>query len=139
MERPDTRATRLLLREAKASVNTAANAQYWQLTGWFNGSVTFLKKYDLNTDGNIQYRQKDDRFPDKNDYITWNASIRRRFFKSNALEMEFKVFDILNQNRGYQRNFNSYSFTETYYQTLKRFWQLGVTWNFSKNGKPAEF
>lgn len=127
------------LNSSKASVNTAANAQYWQLSGWFDGTLTLPKKFELRTDGNIQYRQKDPRFPTANNYTTWNASLRKRFFKGNDMEVEFKVFDLLNQNRGYQRNFNSYSFTETYYNTLKRFWQLTLTWNFSKNGKPADF
>ena len=57
--------------------------------------------------------------------------------KDNKLELKLGLYDILNQNRGYERNFNSYSFTETTYNTLKRFWLFTVTWNISKNGKPA--
>ena len=86
---------------------------------------------------NFQFRQKDERFTSQNSFTTWNAHITKRLFKENALELKFGVYDILNQNRGYERNFNSYSFTETYYNTLKRFWLFTVTWNFSKNGKPA--
>jgi hypothetical protein len=48
------------------------------------------------------------------------------------------VNDILDQNRGYQRNFDSYSFTESYYTTLRRFWMVSAVWNISKNGKPAK-
>lgn len=125
------------LNRSKASVNSNANADYWQINAWFDGQVTFLKKFELRTDGNVQYRKKDPRFPANNNFTTWNASIRKRFFKNNDLELELKVFDLLNENRGYQRNFNSFSFTETYYNTLKRFWQLTFVWNFSKNGKPA--
>jgi hypothetical protein len=51
------------------------------------------------------------------------------------MELKLSVNDILDQNRGYDRNFDSYSFTETYYNTLRRFWLLTVTWNISKNGK----
>ena len=57
--------------------------------------------------------------------------------KDNKLELNLGVYDILDQNKGYQRNFNSYSFTETYYLTLRRYWLLTVTWNIAKNGKPA--
>ena len=60
----------------------------------------------------------------------------KRFFK-DQFDVSFGVFDILNQNKGYQRDFNSYSYTESYYTTLKRFWMLTLTWNISKNGKPA--
>ncbi|MBK6379673.1 MAG: hypothetical protein IPF72_08035 [Chitinophagaceae bacterium] len=53
------------------------------------------------------------------------------------MEASVSVNDILNENRGYDRTFNDYRFTETYYNTLKRFWMVTLTWNFSKNGKPA--
>lgn len=124
---------------SKASVNSAANIEYWQVTGWANGSVTLPKKFELSTDINFQIRQKDPRFPANNNFTAWNASLVKRFFKGNDVEVKFGVNDILNQNRGYNRNFNSYSFTESYYNTLKRFWMLSVTWNISKNGKPASW
>ena len=80
-------------------------------------------------------RQKDPRFPADNNFTTWNANVIKRILK-NEMEFKFGVYDILNQNRGYNRSFSSYSFTESYYNTLKRFWLLTVTWNISKNGKP---
>lgn len=125
---------------SKASVNAAANAEYWQIQGWANGSVTLpgKSKIELGSDMNYQVRQKDPRFPQDNSFVTWNAWVIKRLWK-NEFEMKFGVYDILNQNRGYDRNFNSYSFTETYYNTLKRFWLLTLTWNFSKNGQPAKF
>ena len=126
-------------RNTEASINKFANAEYWQFDAWANGTVTLPKNFELATNFNIQIRQKDPRFPDNNSFTTWNASITRRMLKDNALEIKFSVNDILGQNRGYNRNFNSYSFTETYYNTLKRFWLLTVTWNLSKNGKPAGF
>ncbi|HEX7845350.1 MAG TPA: outer membrane beta-barrel family protein [Chitinophagaceae bacterium] len=120
-----------------ASVNTNANAEYWQINGWASGEATLPKGFDIGTDLNYQFRQKDDRFPTNNSFTTWNAFVRKRLLKENALELKFGVYDILNQNRGYNRNFNSYSFTETYYNTLRRFWLFTVTYNISKNGKPA--
>lgn len=123
---------------SNASVSTNANAEYWQIEGWASGNVTFLKTFEAGTDLNFQARQKDPRFPQQNSFTTWNAYVIKRLLK-NELELKFGVYDILNQNRGYQRNFNSYSFTESYYNTLKRFWLLTVTWNFSKNGKPASW
>jgi len=124
--------------KSKASVNTSANAEYWQINGWAQGNVTLPYKFEISSDLNYQFRQKDPRFPTKNSFTTWNASVIKRVMK-NELELKFGVYDILNQNRGYNRNFNSYSFTETYYNTLKRFWLFSVTWNISKNGKPASF
>ena len=110
------------------------------MNGWAQGSVTIpgKAKIETGTDMNFQLRQKDPRFPQKNSFTTWNAFVIKRLWK-NEFEAKITVYDILNQNRGYQRDFNSFSFTETYYNTLKRFWLLTFTWNFSKNGKPAKF
>lgn len=124
--------------ESKASVNTTANAKYWQLSGWASGSVTLPKNFEIGTDINYELRQKDPRFPANNNFTTWNANIKKRVMK-NELEIGFAVYDILNQNRGYNRNFNSYSFTESYFNTLQRYWLVTLTWNISKNGKPASF
>lgn len=125
---------------SKASVNSAADINYWQFTCWANGSWSLpgKSKIDLSSDLNVQVRQKDPRFPQNNNFITWNAYITKHFFK-NELDVKFGLYDVLNQNRGYDRNFSSYSFTETRYTTLRRFWLLTLTWNFSKNGQPAKF
>ncbi len=120
---------------SKASVNPEANADYWQISGWGSATVTFPHQFELNTDAEIQLRQKDPRFPRNNNYTNWNATALKRFAK-DKFELKFGVYDILNQNKGYQRDFNSYSFTESYYTTLSRFWLITFVWNISKNGKP---
>src|SRR5688572_3815958 len=122
---------------SKASVNTAANAKYWQMDGWANGNFTLPHKFEIATDMNFQLKQKDPRFTQNTNYATWNATVIKRLMKENALELKFTVYDILDQNRGYQRSFNSYSFTESYYTTLRRFWLVSLVWNITKNGKPA--
>ncbi len=122
---------------SKASVNSSANADYWQIEGWGEGNVTLPKKFEIHTELNTQLRQKDPRFTKNNNFTKINAELVKRFFKGNDLELKFGIYDILNQNRGYDRDFNSSSFTETYYTTLRRYWLFTVTWNISKNGKPV--
>jgi hypothetical protein len=128
----------LTFNHSKASVNERGNADYWQVQGWMSGEMTFLKSFDLKSDAEIQFRQKDPDLSQNNNFTRWNAHLTKRFFK-NEFELTFSVYDILNQNQGYQRNFNSSSFSETFYNTLQRFWQVRLTWNFSKNGKPVSF
>lgn len=122
---------------SKASVNSAANAKYWQIEGWANLRLHLPQKFEFSTEGNMTLRQKDPRFPKNNNVIQVQTELIKRFFKNNDLEMKIGIYDLLNQNKGYDRNFDSYSFTETYYTTLRRFWLLTLTWNISKNGKPA--
>jgi hypothetical protein len=122
---------------SKGTINTSANAKYWQLEGWISGRVMLPKKFEVHTEMNTEIRQKDKRFTQNNNFTKWNMDLTKRFFKGNDLEVKFGVYDILNQNRGFDRRFSSYSFTESVYTTLKRFWLLTLTWNISKNGKPA--
>ncbi len=124
---------------SEASVNSSSNADYWTLNCWGNANVNLPKNFEISTDINLQLRQKDPRFTQNNNYTTWNMSVIKRMLKDNKLELKLGLYDILDQNKGYQRNFNSFSFTETYYNTLRRFWLLTVTWNISKNGKPASW
>lgn len=122
---------------SKGTVSSAANADYWTLSGWGNISFTLPHKFEVRTDADVNIRQKDPRFPQNSNYTKWNASIIKRMLKNNDLELKLEVNDILDQNKGYNRNFNSYSFTESYYNILHRYWLLTLTWNISKNGKPA--
>ena len=124
--------------KSSSSINKSANADFWQLGGWISGNVNLPAKFEINTNANFVWRQKDPRFTANNNFINWNASVVKRMMK-DKLDVKFNVYDILNQNRGYQQNFNSYSFSETYYETLQRFWTISLVWNFSNNGKPLDF
>ncbi|MFZ1304928.1 MAG: outer membrane beta-barrel protein, partial [Ferruginibacter sp.] len=121
---------------AKNSISSAASANYWQVGVRGDVEITFLKKFRFETDVNYKAKQKDPRFPSKNQFTIWNASLTRFIYKE-VLEASVSVNDILNENRGYERTFNDYRYTETFYNTLKRFWMVTLTWNFSKNGKPT--
>ena len=122
--------------KAKNSISSAAAANYWQVGVRADAEITFLKKFRFETDVNFKAKQKDPRFPSKNQFTIWNASLTRFIYKE-VLEASVSVNDILNENRGYERTFNDYRYTETFYNTLKRFWMVTLTWNFSKNGKPT--
>jgi hypothetical protein len=121
-----------------ATLNSAANANYWSLNGWASLEITLPWKFEFSTSANYQARQKDARFNRNTDYTKWDASLERKIYKE-ILKAKLDVFDILDQNRGYNRNFSSYNFSESFYNTLRRYWMLTVSWNFSKNGKPAGF
>ncbi len=116
-----------------ATVSGNANAQYWSggLNVW--GNVQLPGKVEVRTDIDANYVQKDPRFPANNNYMIWNGFVTRKFYK-NQFEARLSVYDILNQNRGYNRNFGRYSFTETYRTTLQRFWLVSFVWNITKNG-----
>ena len=121
---------------AKNSINSSASAKYWQGSINANVEVTLPLKIRVGTDVNFTAKEVDPRFPAKNKFTIWNAVVRRFIFKEK-LEASASVKDILNDRRGYDRSFTDYRYSETYYNTLKRYWMLTLTWNFSKNGKPT--
>ncbi len=121
---------------AKNSINSNASANYWQASVRADLEITFLKKFRFETDLNFRAKQVDPRFPAKNKFTLWNASLKRYIFKEE-LEASVSVNDLLNDNRGYERSFTDYRYSETFYKTLQRFWMVTLTWNFSKNGKPT--
>lgn len=123
--------------KSEGSLNSGANAKYWQAELWGSGRVYLPGKFEISTEISSEFRQKDPRFTNNNNFTRWDAHITRRFFKNNDMELKASIYDILNQNRGFQRSFSSYSFSESYYTTLRRFWLVTLTWNISKNGKPA--
>jgi len=122
--------------KANNSISSSASASYWQAGIRADVELTFLKKFIFESDVNFKAKQKDPRFPANNQFTLWNASLSRFLYKE-VLEAKVSVNDILSENRGYERTFNDYRYTETFYNTLTRFWMVTLTWNFSKNGKPT--
>jgi len=119
-----------------SSINSTSSTRYWTMGGWAQGSLYMKKKLSINTNANFNFRQKDPRYPQNNNYIKWNADIKQYVYKKE-LSIKFGINDILNQNRGYERNFSTYKFTESYFNTLKRYWLLTLTWEFTHNKKIA--
>lgn len=125
--------------DAKNSINSSASAKYWQVSLGSDIEITLPYKFRFETDISYQAKQKDPRFPAPNEFTIWNAELKRPILKK-SLEAGFSVNDILNQNRGYDRSFSDYRYTETFYNTLQRYFMFTITWNFSKNGQaPADF
>lgn len=122
---------------AKASVSEQANAKYWTGGGYLDMRVYLPKEFEIYNTIEASLRQKDSRFPTNNNFVFWNAELIKWVYKKE-FQVKFAVNDILNQKNGYSRNFNSYSFTETYNTILRRHFLVGFVWNFTKmNGGAA--
>nr|WP_262915268.1 outer membrane beta-barrel family protein [Niabella ginsengisoli] len=117
----------------KGTVSTIANAKYW--SGGFNiwGNVQLPLKFEIRMDVDGNYTQKLPGYPSGNNFTIWNGFLTKKIYK-NQFEARLSVYDILNQNRGYNRNFDSFRFTESYRTTLQRFWLISFVWNITKNG-----
>ncbi|WP_290790978.1 outer membrane beta-barrel family protein [Flavihumibacter sp. UBA7668] len=107
--------------------------KYWTTDTRLGATVFFLKDFEFNSNINYQWRQKTDVFGQDRNVILWNAHVAKKFLKKKTAEIRLSINDILNQNIGFQRSASSNFISENTYSTLRRYWLLGVIWNFSRN------
>jgi Outer membrane protein beta-barrel family/Carboxypeptidase regulatory-like domain len=104
------------------------NTTYFTSNIGFDGTLYYKKVWALSSNVEYNARQKTQNFSAINNGL-WNAKLLRTF-KKDEYTVYFMVRDILNQNRGIDRNFGANSFSETRNERLKRYWMVGFSWNF---------
>ena len=119
---------------SNSSISTAASTNYWTYDYSFNGSFYPVKKLEIGSDINFNFRQKLNQFDKNNDVIVWNAFIEKKFLKKDALTLRASINDILNQNKGYDRNIQPNAIVERHYLTFQRYGLITLTWNFNNKG-----
>jgi len=131
--------TRISYNISTSSINESLKTKYWTQSHNLDATVYFLKKYELNNEVNGEFRQKTDIFNTNNNVVVWNAYLGRRFLKNDKGLLKFYVYDILNQNKGYDRDINTNVISERNYETINRYFLVSFVWNFSKSaaGLPA--
>lgn len=107
---------------------------YWISTYSVYGAYQFLKRFEIGSDCDFNYRQRTTEFDQNFNTIIWNAYVSRKFLKSKNLELRITCNDLLNQNIGFRRNATSNYINENTYTVLRRYYMIGLTWNFSKGG-----
>ena len=120
---------------SKSSLNSAFNNNYWSTSIYGNFNIHLPWKLEAGSNIDIQLRQKTTLFPNNRNVALIRGNVSRKLFKDNSGVLKFEMNDIFNQNLGINRDVNGNSITERTYETLRRFWLLTFTWNFSKNGK----
>jgi hypothetical protein len=116
-----------------STVNPNVKTNYYTHSHNVYFNVTLPHKFEVNTNVEANFRQKTTLFTANNNVVLWNAYIGKKFFKNDKGMISLRVNDILDQNRGYDRFVNSNVLREQTYQTLRRYFLLTYTWNFSKN------
>ncbi|WP_205511380.1 TonB-dependent receptor [Longitalea arenae] len=124
---------------SKTSLSSGQVTRYWTQEHNVDLLVFLPWKLEIGTNCNFNFRQKTSTFDRNNNSIRWNARLDRKLFKNNVARIRFSANDILDQNIGFNRNINSNFISERTYDTIRRYFMLTFIWNFSKNGKPAEW
>ncbi|ULQ57581.1 TonB-dependent receptor family protein [Flavihumibacter rivuli] len=118
---------------SKSSIRPDVKTRYWTVDNELSSTVYLPKSFELSTKLTYSWRQKTDVFTSDLNVWLWNAYVAKKFWKNKTGELRLSVNDILNQNIGFQRNASSNFITENSYNTLRRYWLVSFTWNFSRN------
>ena len=119
--------------KSSSTINQSVKTNYITHSHNIYLNVTLPKRFEVNSNVEANFRQKTNLFTGNNNVIIWNAYIGRKIFKNDKGLISIRANDILDKNIGYSRYINSNILREETYQTLRRYFQLSFTWNFSKN------
>lgn len=89
-------------------------------------------KFEFSTSVFMRLREKTDVFTGNQNSTKWDAYVAKKFLKKENLELRLAVFDILDQNIGFNRTTNSNVITQNSFENLRRFWMLSLQYNLSK-------
>jgi hypothetical protein len=89
------------------------------------------KNIEIGTDADYLYNPPVGPYATSFDRFIWNGYIAYKMLKSKTLEWRASMNDILNQNKGYERSTTANYNTERNFQTLSRYWMIGMVWNFN--------
>jgi len=120
-----------------SSVQSSIKTHYWTYQVQPNFDVFLPKKFQVHSDLDGNFRQKTSAFDFNTNVILWNAWIGKKFLKGDALLIKASANDLLNQNKGFNRNVNSNFISQSTYSSIQRFFMLSVVWNFNKSGTPV--
>jgi hypothetical protein len=118
----------------QSSIRKDVTTQYWVSTYSLEVDWKPIKKYELGSDCDFNYRQRTDAFSQNFNTIICNVYITRTFLKADNLKLRVSCNDVLNQNIGFRRNASSNYVNENTYTILKRYFMVTLTWNFTKGG-----
>ena len=90
--------------------------------------------FQITSDMTYNYTGKTQTFDQSNSRFIWNANINKTLLKDKSLKLTATLNDVLNQNNGFNRSAQGSRITQNSYTTIKRFFMLSVTWDFSKMG-----
>jgi outer membrane receptor protein involved in Fe transport len=114
------------------SLQSTANYNYPGLNSTATATVYLPGKFQLTTELRYRYQGGISNQPAVYNKL-WNAGINKTFLKDDNLMLSLTGTNLLNQDQN-TRSVNALGFTQTSVNTIKRFFMLTVTWDFTKFG-----
>lgn len=116
----------------RSNISTNKTNRSFYHTHNITNNVTLPLKFNIVSQCEISVQPRNSVFNTSMTIIRWNASVEKRFFKSEAFKLSLLANDILNNNTGYNRSVAGNNTYESNGFVLKRYFMLMATWNFTK-------
>ncbi|UAY55637.1 outer membrane beta-barrel family protein [Arachidicoccus terrestris] len=117
----------------KSTLQSQIDNNYWSYSLHPDLDFFLPAKFQIHTDLDYSYQQPTSSFDARKQTI-WNAWIGKKFLKKENLLLKISVNDLLDQNKGFDRNAYNNNISQTYYTTIHRYFMLSLTWDFNKMG-----
>jgi hypothetical protein len=117
---------------SKSSLFPDRETNYYTFSAYPNFNVQLPAKFEINVDAEINLRQKTSVFDQDNNVYLLNGYIGRKILKNDKGIIKITGYDLLNQNKGYNRFISNNSIQERTFQVLQQYFMLNFTWNFAK-------
>ncbi len=119
---------------SQSSLQTQINNNGRGFQADLNGSIYLPGKLQIGTYSNYQYNGKTASFNNDFSRVLINAFLIKSFLKSESLKLELWGNDLLNQNVGFNRSATSNTITQTNYTSIKRYFMLTISYDFTQMG-----
>ena len=119
---------------SKSSLQPLINNNGTGFKGDGQFSVYLPGKFQIGMYNTYEYTAKTESFPTDFSKLLLNAFIIKSFLKTDNLKLELWGNDLLNQNVGFTRTATSNLITQNSYTTIKTYFMLTVTYDFTKMG-----
>jgi hypothetical protein len=117
----------------KTSLQQNTNNNSYGFSGSGSATLYLPGNFQISSRVNYRYTGKTPSLAAVS-YTIVNGTIDKTFLKDNSLKLTATLNDIFNQNIGFSRNPNGAMITQSSWNTIRRFFMIGVTWDFSKMG-----
>ncbi|HEU4632806.1 MAG TPA: TonB-dependent receptor, partial [Flavisolibacter sp.] len=117
---------------SESSLMPELKNNYWNYGGSTEATITLPGNIELSSNINFDLRQNLAAFAGNPNQTIWNASLSKKVFKDKSGRIYFIANDLLDKNRGFNRNITSNFISEDRYSRISRYFLLKFEWSLSK-------